>query len=116
MTEHALAYEPQNSMVLVKLVDGKIDLHIYLSSDCDFSETLYAVMETWIEDESKPVCIAPHFTVAAIVDYFENYKMPHRGNHLEENIKPTVDALRAELEAQIKRIDAFTYAPVGKPY
>lgn len=69
-------------------------------------------MMAWVEGTHEAV-IAPHFTVASIVDFFQQYAIQHKGDALEDDIKPTVDALRAELVEQIKRIDSFVYVPVG---
>lgn len=98
----------QDAMVSVELKDGKIRLYTYLSNYSN--DDLDAVMLDWIESENE-VCLLMNFTPASPVDYLiEGHEMPAHNNHIDIDAKPVFDALRAELLAQVARIDAIVFA------
>ena len=104
-----VSYEPKNEMVFVRLEDGKIDLSIYLSNECNSEEALVNAMTAWVED-SDSVIIAPHFTLASPVDYLiDGHKMRHYGNAIDEEARPVFDAVKREMLEQIARIDALKF-------
>lgn len=106
---HYISHEPTDEIIYVRLEDGKIDLSIFLSNECDSSTQLLAAMQAWVTD-AAPVIIAPHFTVAAPVDYLiSGHEMPAYNNHIDIDAKPIFSALRAEMMAQIERIDALVF-------
>lgn len=103
------SYEPYDQMVFVKMNGGKIDLSIYLSNETDNNPEINYAIETWA-DTDEPVIIAPHFTIAAPLDYlicFHELRM--NNNVIDASAKPMFDALRAEMAEQIARIDALTF-------
>lgn len=108
--EHGyVSFEPENELVFVRFENGKIDLSVYLSNETNEEQAMLASVTAWADD-SSPVIIAPHFTVASPVDYLiDMHEMPAHNNHIDANAKPIFDALRAEMVAQIARIDALVF-------
>ena len=101
--------EPLGETVYVSLIDGKIDLSVYFSNEIAPVDGLEEAMQSWIND-SAPVIISPHFSIASPVDYLiDGHQMPARKNNIDLDAKPIFDALREELVEQVKRIDALTY-------
>lgn len=104
-----VSYEPSDQMVFVRLEDGKIDLSVYLSNEVDSGDEIYAAIEAWASGEESAI-IAPHFTIASPVDYLiEGHQMPSFNNNIDADAKPLFDAIRAEMAAQIARIDALVF-------
>lgn len=103
-------YEPSDSCLHVDLEDGKIDLSVFLSNETDSSNELLNAIAAWADDTS-PVIICPHFTVAAPVDYLiDMNQMPAYDNHIDIDAKPIFDAIKAEMLEQIERINALVFA------
>jgi hypothetical protein len=106
-------YEPSDSLVHVELESGKIDLSVFLCNETDSSSELIYAITSWSED-TESVIIAPHFTVAAPVDYLiDMHQMPSHSNHIDVNAKPIFKALREEMIEQISRIDALVFSSTG---
>ena len=104
-----VAYEPKDKMVFVRLREGKIDLSVYLSNECSEAAEMEPVIEAWFND-THPTIIAPHFSVSSPLDYLvDGHQMPAHGNEIDMDAKPVFDALRAELTAQVERIDALIF-------
>ena len=106
-----VSYEPENQLVFVRLDNGKIDLSVYLSNECDSGFEITQAILTWAED-SKSVIIAPHFSISSPVDYLvEGHGFEGK---VDINAKPVFEAVRAEMVAEIARIDAIVYGPEVK--
>lgn len=105
-------YEPKDQMVLVRLHEGKIDLSVYLSNECSHAVEMEAVIKAWFNDTHSTI-IAPHFSVSSPLDYLiDGHEMHAHENAIDMDAKPVFDALRAELIAQVKRIDALIFKQV----
>jgi len=108
-THGEIAYEPADEMVFVRLDNGKVDLSIYMCNECSSEQGLIDAMTAWIEDEATAI-IAPHFTIAAPVDYLiEGHQMPAYDNAIDECARPVFDAIRREMLEQVARIDALQF-------
>lgn len=104
-----VTYEPQDQMVHVELQDGKIDLSIYLSNETCSSPEMAAAIDAWAKD-SQAVIIAPRFTLASPVDcLIESHQLLRCRDIIDLEARPIFEAVKAELEAQIKRIDALVF-------
>jgi hypothetical protein len=104
-----IVYEPTDEPLCVELKDGKIDLCVFLSNECNYDQALIDAMAAWLKNEDS-VIIAPHFTVAAPVNaLIDSHKMPGFNNDIDIDAKPIFDTLRAELVAEIARIDALKF-------
>lgn len=112
-----LTYEPENEMVYVRLMeDGTLDLSIYLASEmvCSDEDEIEQAVVAWALGKDS-VIIAPRFKVSSPVDYLvEGHQMPAYGGRIDAKAKPVLDALRAEMLAQVARIDGLEYKEVGE--
>jgi len=107
------SFEPKNVLVFTSLVDGKIDLSVYLSNETDDDAELIEAMTAWVDD-TKAVIIAPHFTLAGPVDgLIDLHEMPALDFNIDLDAKPIFDALKAEMLEQIKRIDSLIFKDVS---
>ena len=104
-----VTYEPKEQMVFVRLHKGKIDLSVYLTNECEEAAEMMPVVTAWSED-THPAIIAPHFSVSSPLDYLiDSHEMHAHENAIDMDAKPIFDALRAELIAQVARIDALNF-------
>lgn len=112
--EGEVAYRSEECVFVELLDDGKVELSIYMSSECDMSADMNAVIGAWSTGSAYAV-IEPRFSIASPVDYLvEGHSMPRYGNAIDESARPVFDAVRRELVQQIERIDALTFKAIPK--
>jgi hypothetical protein len=90
--------------------DGSIVMSLWLHNDPDYPEyeAVADAMSEWEGDNSVEISL--DFTLKdAVTDLIEGHEMPSSGNQIDIGAKPLFDALRAEMQAQIDRIDALKF-------
>lgn len=110
VNDRYVSYEPENESVFVRLIDGKIDLSVYICNELEVDDKLDDAIVAWAEG-TDPVIIAPHFKVSSPVDYLIEGNTNHGSGLIDFDAKVVFDALRAELQEQIDRIDELKYEP-----
>lgn len=97
----------RNEMLHPKLgVDG-VQFSVYLSNFCD--DDLDEAMAAWIDSDDE-VGISCNFRLTEALDsIIELHEMPACGHAIDENARPLIDAVRAELVKMIERIDALKF-------
>lgn len=110
VNDHYVTYEPENESVIVRLIDGKIDLSVYICNELEVADKLDEAIVAWAEC-TDPVVIAPRFKVSSPVDYLIEGNTNDESGLIDFDAKVVFDVLRAELQEQIDRIDELKYEP-----
>lgn len=99
----------QDPMVFTSLEDGKIKLIVSITNEVDTGVELADALTAWVDD-TDPVEITQTFKISSIVDYL-NHSHQYGNGLIDPDAKPIFSALRAEMLAEIARIDALVYSP-----
>lgn len=105
----------KNEFVAAELVNNKIDLNLFLSNDIDDDPAgeIWDVLWAWVSGE-KSAEIWLHFNIASIVDcQIEVNSLLGDELLLDAASRPIFDAIRAEMAAEIARIDTLKYKDEG---